>query len=62
MPTDSTSGGAASEITPELVQQVADKVYELWRQELRIARERARGRARGKDRRRDSARRIGVKR
>jgi hypothetical protein len=41
------NGGAAREvtsveITPELVRQVADKVYRLWQQDAKIAAERRR--------------------
>ena len=32
------------EITPELVRQVAEKVYALWLQDLKVARERRRRR------------------
>ena len=31
----------AGEITPDLVRQVADRVYELWQEDLRLANERS---------------------
>jgi hypothetical protein len=37
----SSGSGKTTKITPELVQQVADKVYALWRRDLQIEKERA---------------------
>jgi hypothetical protein len=39
---NTTAAGNKGEITPELVRQVAEKVYELWQRELAIERERQR--------------------
>jgi hypothetical protein len=33
-------GSASTEITPELVNQVADQVWQMWKRDLRIERER----------------------
>jgi hypothetical protein len=64
MATGSAEQGSKSgqgQITPDLVRQVAEKVYEMWREELRIDRERARSRARGRYTGwRDPVRRAGV--
>ena len=39
-PAQSRNQESSGQITPELVQRVADKVYALWQQELRIEQER----------------------
>ncbi len=41
-PTPANPGQAAAEITPALVQEIADKVYALWLADLKIERERLR--------------------
>jgi hypothetical protein len=33
--------GKSAKVTPELIRQVADKVYALWRRDLQIEKERA---------------------
>ena len=47
---DSQSGMTVEKdkITPELVRQVAEKVYALWLQDLKVARERKRRRRQGR--------------
>ena len=37
----SGGSGTAGAITPDLVRQVADRVYELWQEDLRLANERS---------------------
>ncbi len=39
------SGAIPAEITPELVQKIADKVYAMWRKEWQIENERRRAMA-----------------